>query len=470
MKKKLILIGFLIWNFNSLFGQNFCLTPDTSTNMSVNLSDQMRGSNNNSYSLKVYFHVIRRSTGTGGQTYESVIQAFNILNQDFNSHNIYFNWDYQIDYIDRSRYYDRASQRIFNINNHEDGIDIYLYDDDSNSDPAGGLANGVGESGEFYVVGKWFRPPYVSLTTSHTISHEMGHVLFLWHTHYGTDNPNYTNRCQELVNGSNSATCGDYVTDTPADPNLHVNVDLLTCEWLDSGRDSNGDSYNPDEKNMMSYSDISCWSYFSSKQGERMRNAINTLPYLQLAAGLVPFLSSIDHLCYTDSQTLTLSNISTNSVIWEVSPNVKIVSSNNNSITIKAKLYKSIVHKKGWVQATLSNGVILREDFKVGVPFDYSQARIEVHPLNEKNGGLYFQNWTRMYLTNVGPYVDDNDWEWQVQNSMVRPSTSSTIWIKPIATGYITIKARKKNECGCGDWISQVFNSKQLSGGSANFR
>jgi hypothetical protein len=468
MKKKLILIGFLIWNFNSVFGQNFCLTPDTSTNMNVNLSDQMRGLNNNSYSLKVYFHVIRRKDGTGGQTNVSVRQAFNILNQDFNPHNISFNWDTQIDYIDDDDYFEYTSVSIFKVNNHEDGIDIYLFDD--NADLKGGRANGIGESGELYVSGTFWKYPYNSLSTSHVISHEMGHVIFLWHTHHGTQSPNGANHCAELVNGSNSDTCGDYVTDTPSDPNIKFNTDLSTCEWLGTGKDANGDSYNPDEKNLMSYTTPDCMEYFSQKQGERMRNAISSLYFLKVAAGLVPFLSSIDHLYYTNSQTLTLSNISTNSVTWEVSPNVKIVSSNDHSITIRAKLYRSIANKEGWVQASLSNGIILRRDFKVGIPFDYSQARIEVHPLNEKNGGLYFQNWTRMYLTNVGPYANSTDWEWQVQNSMVRPSTSSSISIKPLATDYVTIKARRKNECGCGEWISRVFNSKQLSGGSANFR
>ena len=83
-KRKLILIGLLIWNFNSVFGQNFCFTPSTSSNLSLNSSYQMRSSNNNSYCLKIYFHVIRRSNGTGGQSVESVEEAFNILNQDFN--------------------------------------------------------------------------------------------------------------------------------------------------------------------------------------------------------------------------------------------------------------------------------------------------------------------------------------------------------------------------------------------------
>ena len=468
MKKKLILIGFLIWNFNSVFGQNFCLTPDTSTNMRVNLSDQMRGSNNNSYSLKVYFHVIRRKSRIGGQTEESVREAFNILNEDFNPHNISFHWDNQIDYIDSVIYYRFAFAKIFNVNNHRDGIDIYLFDD--NTLPNQGLANGVGESGELFVSGEEPNPPYFSLITSRFISHEMGHVLFLWHTHHGTSYPGDDGRCAELVDGTNSDICGDYIIDTPADPNMFGKVDRTTCEWRGSDRDSNGDSYDPDPKNIMSYSASNCLEYFTPMQGERMRNSINALDYLQLAAGLVPFLSSIDHLCYTKRQTLTLSNISTNSVTWEVSPNVKIISSNDHSITVKAKFYEPIANKEGWVQASLSNGVILREDFKVGIPFDYRQASIDVHPLKEKNSSLYDQNWTRMYLTNVGPYADSTDWEWQVQNSMVRPSTSSSISIKPLATNYVTIKARRKNECGCGEWISKVFDSKQLSGGSANFR
>ena len=275
----LLLIGLLICNLNSVLGQNFCFTPSTSSNLSLNSSYQMRSSNNNSYCLKIYFHVIRRSNGTGGQTNESVNEAFNILNQDFNPHNIFFNWDNQIDYINNDNYYSSPTTAIFSVNNHQDGIDIYLFDDSSS---AGGRANGVGESSEFWVSGSYWKSPNNSLTKSHVISHEMGHVLYLWHTHHGTYNEGGNdNPCPELVNGSNSATCGDYVTDTPADPHLRFNVNQSTCEWNSSATDANGNSYNPDEKNVMSYTDINCMEYFTSKQGERMRNAIATLPYLK---------------------------------------------------------------------------------------------------------------------------------------------------------------------------------------------
>ena len=59
------------------------------------------------------------------------------------------------------------------------------------------------------------------MVKSHIISHEMGHVLFLWHTHHGTyPEGGDPNQCMELVDGSNSTICGDYISDTPADPNI----------------------------------------------------------------------------------------------------------------------------------------------------------------------------------------------------------------------------------------------------------
>lgn len=277
--RKLFLILVLLWGFSFSHGQSFCSTPTTSSNANLNSSSHMKSTNNSSYCLKVYFHVIRRSNGTGGQSTASVNQALNILNQDFNPHNISFSWNNQIDYIDNDSYYNNPSSTIFNINNHQDGIDIYLFDDSSSS---GGRANGVGQSSKFYVSGSFWKSPFNSLIKSHVISHEMGHVLFLYHTHHGTYNEGGNdNPCSELVNGSNSASCGDYVTDTPADPHLLFDVNQTTCQWNSSGMDINGDLYDPDEKNIMAYTDVGCMEYFTQKQGERMRNAISSLNYLQ---------------------------------------------------------------------------------------------------------------------------------------------------------------------------------------------
>ena len=363
--KNIMLNLILLFSFNLLVGQTFCHTPSKSNNLKLNSSLQLKSTNNDTYCIKIYFHVIRRSNGTGGQSNGSVNEAFNILNQDFNTHDIFFNWDNQIDYIDNDRYYNSPSVGIFDINNHKDGIDIYLFDDSSSS---GGRANGVGQSSEFWVSGSYWKSPNNSLAKSHVISHEMGHVLYLWHTHHGTfdEGGNDDNQCKELVNGSNSFKCGDYVVDTPADPYLDFDVNQTTCEWNSSATDANGHTYNPDEKNIMSYTDINCMDYFTPKQGQRMRNAISTLSHLKKTITkncTRQELSPIDQLCYSSSKTLAISNIQNNTTVWEVSSNVLIVSSNNSSITLKPKYASS--SGNGWVRATLSNGVVLQEDFSI---------------------------------------------------------------------------------------------------------
>ncbi len=263
-----------------IYSQNsFCFTPPYSLQNNFNSFQLNDNSFNTNYCIKIYIHVIRKSNGTDGQSYQSVQNAINILNSDFNPYNINFVWDNSIDYIDNTSYFNTPSSSIFSVNNHSDGIDIYLYDESS---PAGGLANGVGNSSELYVSGLYWGEPNISLIESHVISHEMGHVLFLWHTHHGTYNEGGNdNPCPELVNGNNGIDCGDYVYDTPADPHLQFNVNYPECEWNSSGVDQNGDSYHPDEKNIMAYTNVSCMQYFTMQQGLRMRSAISSLSHLQ---------------------------------------------------------------------------------------------------------------------------------------------------------------------------------------------
>lgn len=80
-------------------------------------------------------------------------------------------------------------------------------------------------------------------------AHEMGHALGLMHTHdagFGA----------ELVDGSNCATAGDFVCDTPADPNLGTagRIQRSDCTYIGTVLDANGDAYHPITNNIMSYS------------------------------------------------------------------------------------------------------------------------------------------------------------------------------------------------------------------------
>lgn len=289
-----LLLGCLACN-----AQTFCHTPQV-TNESHDralglqmMQKRTTGVNNSLYKLRVYIHVIRKSDGTGGHSYQDVQNTLNILNSDFNPHGIYFAWNGTTDYIDNTYRYYHPSDTIFSVNSHVDGIDIYLFPDEVEKGN-GGLAHGVGMSSELYLGGMYRSTfPYVP---SHVISHEMGHVLYLYHTHHGTSpEPGDPGQCKELVNGSNSAICGDYVEDTPADPNLKQNVDTLTYQWTKSGVDANGDPYAPDTRQIMSYTPPQCMSHFSLGQVERMYAAIESLNHLQSA--LMPFIDGPNIPC-----------------------------------------------------------------------------------------------------------------------------------------------------------------------------
>ncbi len=95
-------------------------------------------------------------------------------------------------------------------------------------------------------------------TNGSTLAHELGHLFGLPHTHGGSPD--------ELVDGSNCATQGDYICDTPADPTLSNTVVNTSCIYTGTAFDANGMYYVPDPNNIMSYSRKSCRDYFSPMQ------------------------------------------------------------------------------------------------------------------------------------------------------------------------------------------------------------
>lgn len=409
---KILFTPIILLLFQSyLRAQNFCLTPpnsESSLNMMLNKKNQL----NESYILRIYFHVIRRTNGTGGQSLSDVREAFDILNNDFNSHNIFFCWNNEIDFIDNDDFFDSPNTDIFSINNHDDGIDVYLFDDSLSGN---GRANGVGVSTEFWVSGSYWKEPFNSLVKSHVISHEMGHVLALYHTHHGTFNEGGNDDpCPELVDGSNSSTCGDYVSDTPADPHLQFNVNQSNCIWNGSGVDSNGDFYNPDERIIMSYTDVNCMEYFSVGQGERMRNAISSYSHLQQVieqdCELFNLTLTGPSLVCTSDTSFTLSGVPTGQTVsWSVSSNLQLVSSNATGATVRA--VSSSTSGSATLTATLSNGVEVAQEVWAGRPPKPSNIFLFPHTpctnqkvlatvqSNHKNDSSVTFNWSGVIYT-----------------------------------------------------------------------
>lgn len=93
-------------------------------------------------------------------------------------------------------------------------------------------------------------------------SHEMGHFFSLEHT-FAAAGP-------ELVNGSNCATAGDQICDTPAD--INPAPVSAGCQWTGTNTDANGDYYTPIIGNIMSYHPSACKTGFTVGQFNRMIN------------------------------------------------------------------------------------------------------------------------------------------------------------------------------------------------------
>ena len=65
--------------------QNFCLTPSNIPEFlqTVPKNRYIETRSNDTYVVRIFFHIIRQSNGTGGQTLSEVNTAFDILQSDY---------------------------------------------------------------------------------------------------------------------------------------------------------------------------------------------------------------------------------------------------------------------------------------------------------------------------------------------------------------------------------------------------
>lgn len=244
---------------------------------------QAKAQSNSPKVLRIYAHIIRTSSGLGGQTEENAKEALCILKSDFAPHNIFFEV-VSMEYIDDDIVYaaptnnQQYADAVDGVYGHDDGIDIYFTEPNH---PGIAFAGDEGEN-TFIIIGGLVQYGQESVP-SHVITHEMGHVFALYHTHHGYES-GVTLGCAELVDGSNCLLCGDFVCDTPADVGVHVTsagtYDVANCNWVGflGTVDANGDSYTPNATNYMSYCPPSCMDNFTPGQESRMHSRIiNTL-------------------------------------------------------------------------------------------------------------------------------------------------------------------------------------------------
>ncbi len=106
-----------------------------------------------------------------------------------------------------------------------------------------------------------------ALANGATLQHEFGHFFTLHHT-YG-NNP-LEAATDELPDGSNCLVAGDFICDTPADPNGQL--DCCVCEYRGTVQPT-ALAFDPLINNYMSYYKYCCKNAFTEGQLIAMRKA-----------------------------------------------------------------------------------------------------------------------------------------------------------------------------------------------------
>jgi len=189
----------------------FCATPSAAPDILQTIPQSEFKSSSDTYVVRVFIYIMRRSDGSGGQTPQAVNNALNILTGDFEQHGICLSFLGTEEIYDDGLYDDASSFSDLDVNgkfdhlqsySHSNAVDIYLYANDKLNF---GVASGI--PGTAFAIGGVLEGS--NLVNSSALSHEFGHCLGLYHTFLGLCEALGT--CDELVDGTNCETCGDFV-------------------------------------------------------------------------------------------------------------------------------------------------------------------------------------------------------------------------------------------------------------------
>lgn len=224
--------------------------------------------------VPIHIHLLRRSNGNSAITLQDAQTEIDTMNTYYADAGIIFVECVAAEIIDDDSlyYYDANAEENILLTNHytQNVLNIYFAGTVTLS-----AAPLCGYS--YFPIGPFPKDAAfiaaACATNGSTTAHEVGHYMGLLHTHGGNAN--------ELVDGSNCATDGDLICDTPADPNLQGWVDTA-CVYQGNAVDANNQPYVPDTRNIMSYSDRYCRRHFSPMQCSLMNSvALGYRSYLQ---------------------------------------------------------------------------------------------------------------------------------------------------------------------------------------------
>ena len=330
--KKILFIIAIIFSINSSAQNinNFCGTevPENYFNSMDEKREILENYEKKYYQLKanktstaitnvpVKIHIVTQANGTSAISASDIIAEIEEANSYLVNSFLEMNICDDINYIaDNNLYaFDTDEQGSLYSHNQPDILNIYFVE----SITSGG--NGIcgytylpGSSNQYYDV-IVMDNQCTTNADGDTLLHEFGHHWNLIHTH-GVQNGTLTT---ELVSGSNCSSGGDQICDTPADPQLNgSNVSNVSCVYTGNDTDAQGQFFDPDTSNIMSYSPQSCTNSLTNGQYARMYAGYHTFKsYYECPSFNVDFTSDENQDC-DDTITVNFTDTSVGAVSWQ---------------------------------------------------------------------------------------------------------------------------------------------------------
>lgn len=237
-----------------------------------------------SFVIRVYFHILNCSDGTlPAATAAQIITEFNTLEAAYSANNICFiNAGFNNIYntkLDTNFNANTDDPSLFNPYRVPNCINVfYPYKIKGNNK----ACNGCGIGGTSIAIPNTFCLVAKSnVGQGQTVAHEVGHCIGLLHTFEPSDG-------YEDINGSNSSTAADQITDTPADPYAYKGQSCFStsssgCTYTGSCKDpNNASNFSPSYSNLMTYwwagTNGTCYSSLTLTSGQytRVNSYLNT--------------------------------------------------------------------------------------------------------------------------------------------------------------------------------------------------
>lgn len=262
--------------------------------------------------IPITFHLVANSEGNGRVQEEKVLEQLCELNQQFADQEVTFYID-RLNYIDNTNVYETPASSAATIQmrlkRDPNSMNVFITNKAESGNEGPGQTLAYYDPPEDWIVS---RKGEINNATK-TLAHEIGHFFSLPHPHAGWDCKPYTDEdygnpvtalftlpCDggggslaiELQNGSNCATAGDRICDTPPDYNmglLHQNG----CAPNTSIKDRNNEVITPITTNYMAYyQNCDNWS-FTTTQKNLMNTDYFTVRRNYIRTGYVPDTDSV---------------------------------------------------------------------------------------------------------------------------------------------------------------------------------